>query len=160
MEVYPRRQCTASEAALLAGRILFKLQKIVGFSRLRHEKEYYRKGYANWSITDALARYILENSVEIMRECRHAFLADEVCFHTLVYHSRFYANVYDPEDEYHSVMRITTWENEQNQLHFEDVPMLLKSGRLFARKFDDERATETIAEIIRLREKTAEQGPD
>ena len=135
-----------------SGRILLKIQKKIGFSRLKHDKEYYRKGYANWSITDSLARFFVENSRKIMNECRWSFCADELCFHTLVYHSRFLQNVYDYEDEYHSSMRITTWTDKHNQLHFEDVPMLLKSGRLFARKFDDEMATETIAEIIRLRD--------
>lgn len=134
------------------GRVLLAAQKKIGVNRLKHEPEYYRKGYANWSITDALARFFVENTQEIMKKCRWSFCADEVCFHTLVYHSRFMENVYDEQDEYHSAMRITTWEDKHNQLHFDDVPMLMKSGRLFARKFDDEMATQTISEIIRMRD--------
>ena len=135
-----------------AGRILLEFQKKIGINRLEHDAEYYKKGYANWSITDALARFFVENSRSIMRECRLSFLGDEVCFHTLVYHSRFLSNVYDFEDEYHSAMRITTWTDCHNQFHKDDVPMLMESGRLFARKFDDDQAIETISQIIRLRD--------
>ena len=141
------------KAVFLLGRKLLTLQKRIGVNRLKHEADYYKKGYANWSITDALARYIVENEPEIKRECRFSFLADEVCFHTLVYHSPFRENIYDMDDEYHSAMRLTTWSDPKNQLHYKDIPMLMSSGRLFARKFDDEQATETISEIIRLREK-------
>ena len=134
-----------------AGRILLKIQKKIGINRLKYDGDYYKKGYANWSITDALARFFVEHSETIMRECRLSYLADEVCFHTLVYHSSFHSNIYDFEDEYHSAMRITSWTDPHNQLHYDDVPMLIDSNRLFARKFDDDRAIETINEIIRLR---------
>lgn len=137
---------------LHTGRALVKLQKIIGVNRLKHVPEYYHKGYANWSITDGLARLFLEHSREIMKACRWSYCADEVCFHTILYHSVFFNNVYDPVDEYHSVMRITTWQDAKNQFHPEDIPMLLKSGRLFARKFDDEKAMDSITTLIRMRE--------
>ena len=66
--------------------------------------------------------------------------------------------IYDLNDEYHSVMRLTTWTDPRNQFHYKDIPMLLESGRLFARKFDDETATETIAKIIELREQAADDN--
>ena len=140
------------------GRQLLKLQKVIGVNRLTHENNYYKKGYANWSITDALARYIVKNEAKIKHAYRFTFLADEVFFHTLVYHSPFKNNIYDLNDEYHSVMRLTTWTDPRNQFHYKDIPMLLESGRLFARKFDDETATETIAKIIELREQAADDN--
>lgn len=133
------------------GDYCLKFQKRIGVNRLKHDTEYYKKGYANWSITDGLAEFFVENAQKIMKEYKWTFCADEICFHTLVYHSPFFNNVYDYNDEYHSAMRITTWDDPYNQFHLCDVPMLVESNMLFARKFDDEEALETISEIIKSR---------
>lgn len=138
------------------GHKLLLLQKKIGINRLKHSTDYYKKGYANWSITHGLARYIVENEQNIMKEYRWTFCADELCFHTLVYNSTFYQNVYDQNDEYHSAMRITTWEDPLNQFHLCDVPMLMNSNRLFARKFDDKDAIATITAIIENRQNNTE----
>ncbi len=148
---YARSNTIIKKSLFYVGRVLVALQKRIGVNRLKYEKEYYMKGYANWSITDALARFFVNNTKEIMKECKWSFCADEVCFHTLVFHSDFFHKVYDFDDEYHSAMRITSWTDSKNQMHMEDVTMLIRSGKIFARKFDDEMAEETIRELIRSR---------
>lgn len=122
-----------------------------GVNRIRYHEAEYKKGYANWSITHELACYIVSQERRIKRKYSYTLCADEVFLHTLVYNSSFYDKVYDKEDEYHSVMRLTTWEDKRNQLHMDDLPMILKSDRLFARKFDSEDAVEIINQIIKYR---------
>lgn len=131
-------------------RLLAKQRKL-GINRVRHHEAEYKKGYANWSITHDLACYILSKKEKIKRKYHHTMCADEVFMHTLVYHSRFYDKVYDKENEYHSAMRFTTWEDAHNQIHMKDLPTLLQSEALFARKFDDEQAVEIIMQIKKFR---------
>lgn len=133
------------------GDYLLRKQKKIGINRIKHHGEEYRKGYANWSITHNLALYILEQKKEIYKRYKYTMCADEIFIHTIVYHSDFYENIYDKDDEYHSSMRLTTWDDPHNQLHMEDLPMLLKSDRLFARKFDDENAVEILKQLKEFR---------
>lgn len=130
---------------------LLRLQEKIGFSRLTREDDFYKKGYANWSITHELAKYVLGFEKQIKSTCRYTACADEVFLHTIVYHSDFYKNVYDINDEYHSVMRMTTWKDPHNQLHISDLPELCSSDMLFARKFDDTHATEIIEKLVATR---------
>ena len=64
-----------------------------------------------------------------------------------MYQSDFYGKVYDPSDEYNSTMNLNTWEDPRNQYHMKDLPMLLKSDRLFAKKFDGDDAVELITKL-------------
>lgn len=128
-----------------------KFQKKINVNRLKHDAEYYKKGYANWSITDKCARYIVSNRKSLMRMCKYSFCADEVFIHTLLYHSAFKDSVYDIEHEYKSAMRLTTWDNKFNRLSLADLPVLLTSDALFARKFDGEDAIPLIDAIIKNR---------
>lgn len=111
-----------------------------------------KKGNANWSITHDLAYYIVTHEQTTEKIYRHSFCGDEVFIHTLVYNSRFRKNIYDPNDECHSSMRITTWDNKYNRYYVKDVDLLLNSGRLFARKIDGDDATNLISFIKKKRE--------
>lgn len=136
---------------------ILKIQKIVGVNRIKGKENYFRKGYANWSITDELARYILSNEKQIKKRYRLTYCADELFIHTLVFHSKFYEKVYNINDEYASVMRITTWEDCNNQFHMKDIPRILESGMLFARKFDDDEAVDIIRIIQEKMQKTKDE---
>lgn len=133
------------------GGSLLDRQAQLGVNRVRYHAAEYKKGYANWSITHELACYIVSQERKIKRKYRNTLCADEIFLHTLVYNSSFYDKVYDKEDEYHSAMRLTTWEDKRNQFHMDDLPMILKSDRLFARKFDSEDAVEIINQIVKYR---------
>lgn len=123
------------------------VQKILNINLCKKYGLDFRKGNANWSITHKLACYVVENEEEIKKIYRHSFCGDEVFIHTLVYNSDFWIKVYDPEDEYHSSMRIMTWEDQHNQYHMNDLDKLIETGRLFARKIDGEDALELINAI-------------
>lgn len=123
--------------------------------KIDHSKKYgllFKKGNANWSITHDLASYIVIHEQETEKIYRYSFCGDEVFVHTLVYNSRFRKKIYDPNDEYHSSMRITTWENKFNRYYTKDINHLLNSGRLFARKIDGNDATSLISLIKKKRE--------
>lgn len=106
-----------------------------------------KKGNASWSITHGLACYIVLHEQEVRKMYRHSFCGDEVFIHTLIYNSDFWEKVYDYSDEYHSAMRISSWEDPYNQYHVKDVDTLINSGRLFARKLDGYDALELIRKI-------------
>lgn len=148
---YARHQTNKEKYLNMLGNKLLGIQKKIGINRIRGHETEYRKGYANWSITHDLACYIISKEKEIKKKYRHTLCADELFIHTLAYHSKFYDQVYDKEDEYHSVMRLTNWQDKHNQMHMEDLPMLLQSDRLFARKFDDAHASEIIQQIVQNR---------
>lgn len=103
-----------------------------------------KKGNANWSITQELACYIVAHEQEVKKIYRHSFCGDEVFIHTLIFNSDFWGKVYDQKDEYHSSMRLQSWDDPNNRYHLKDLDMLIDSGRLFARKIDGEDALQLI----------------
>lgn len=117
----------------------------------------FRKGNANWSITDALARKIVSEEKTIRKIYRHSWCGDEVFVHTIVYNSEFWNGVYDKEDEYHSSMRTMTWETMDNCYHVTDLDYLLSCGRLFARKIDGNDAVKLIGLIKAMRDDTVQK---
>jgi Core-2/I-Branching enzyme. len=129
------------------GYCLVPIQRKLGVNRIRNCNIEFKKGYANWSITQGLACYVIEQEKEIYKRYRYTFCTDEVFLHTLVYNSQYYNQVYDLDDEYHSAMSLNTWTDPKNQYHRKDIPMLLQSDRLFAKKFDDDDAVEIITQI-------------
>ena len=126
---------------------MVRLQKFLNVDISRKYGIKFKKGNANWSITHALAQYIVDNEKQIHKIYKHSFCGDEIFIHTLVYNSSFWKNVYDKEDENHSSMRITTWEDRFNQYHTKDIDILLNSGKFFARKIDGQDAMELILMI-------------
>ena len=134
--------------------LMVRIQKKLRMDKTKDYPYEFKKGSANWSISDGLARLILSNKAEIEWIYKHSFCGDEVFVHTIVFNSEYWNRVYDPEDEYHSSMRITTWENKEHRFALPDIDYLLSSDRLFARKIDGEDALALIAEIVRRREET------
>lgn len=128
------------------------IQKKLGVNLVYKYNIEFKKGNANWSITHDLALYIVSQEKLIQRLYHHSFCGDEIFIHTLVYNSNYIKRVYDINDEYHSSMRMVTWDNEFNQYHLKDLEYLLASGRLFARKIDGYDALDLISKIKEYRE--------
>lgn len=78
------------------------------------------------------------------------YCGDEAVLQTILYHSPFYHNVYDKEDEFESSRRIAVWV-ENGHLHRSDLTMLLESDYLYARKFEEDDAVALIGEILQRR---------
>lgn len=126
-------------------RKMVALQKLLGYTYITATTDNFKKGNACMSITHDLAKHILSCKEQIKRLYKHSYCSDELFIHTLVYNSPFYDNVFDKNDEYISSMRMCQWEEgKNNQYHVKDVDMLIKSGRLFARKIDGDDALEVI----------------
>lgn len=120
------------------------VQKLANVNIAKKYNIAFKKGNANWSITHALASYIVNNDKETEKIYKHSFCGDEVFIHTLIFNSGFWEKVYDQADEYHSAMRLMSWDDSNNRYHVKDAEFLLCSDRLFARKIDGEDALELI----------------
>lgn len=129
------------------------LQKALHVDRSRNygREIIFKKGNMTWSITDKLARYIVEQNKIIRKFYAHTWCCDEVFIQTIVFNSRFYRYVYDIEDEYHSQMRMCQWEKKDNLYHIEDIDDLVFSGRFFARKLCGEEGKEIARLLIERR---------
>lgn len=105
---------------------------------------------SNWfSITDELARYVLNHREWIRDSFQYSYLCDELFLHTLVFHSPFYQNVYikdpvhDIPDELQGNMCYINWWdgtpytwNISNDYDCQQLDIGIQLGHLFARKFD------------------------
>lgn len=93
----------------------------------------------NWvSITDDFCRYLISKKDEILRMFNHTFLCDEIFIPTILWNSRFRANIYDLDNQYHSCLRKIDWQRGTPYLwRYSDVVELLDNNEdyWFARKF-------------------------
>ena len=110
----------------------------------------FKKGNANWSITEDLVDYIISKKYEIKSIYAHSFCADEIYLHTLVYNSSFFEKVY-VEAGRTSNARKQQWDREDNCYSSKDVECLIMSSALFARKFCGIEGQQAIEEINKLR---------
>lgn len=129
-----------------------RLQKLKGVDRLAGCPLTLQKG-ANWfSITDALASYVVEKEPEIQRMYAHTKCCDEVFLQTLVVNSPFQAHLYDPQMRggAEGFMRCIDW-NRGAPYTFRsgDFEELMASPCMFARKFDERVDAEIIDRIGR-----------
>ncbi len=99
----------------------------------------FQKG-ANWfSITDSLARYVVDKSEWIKKVFKYSFCADEIFLQTLVWNSDFKSKLYNKQydDSQEAYMRYIDWKRgAPYTFHISDLEELCASDMLFARKFD------------------------
>ena len=152
---YARSHNLINKGLNLLRLLCVRIQQFLHVDKTKEYKFKFRKGSANWSISDGLARLIVSKRDEIERVYKHSYCGDEIFVHTIVYNSEYWDRVYDREDEYHSSMRITTWKNKENRFYLSDLEYLLSCKRLFARKIDGEDAHELIDGILRNRDETS-----
>jgi len=79
---------------------ILHIQEILGINRIKGKENYYKKGYAQWSITHELANFILDEFKKIKGQYYFTYCADEIFFQTIVFHSKYYDRVFDPNNEY------------------------------------------------------------
>lgn len=132
-------------------RIMFVTQRLLlHIDRLRGSGLVLGKG-TNWfSITRALARYVIDEWPKMGRYFMNSFCADEMFLHTMLLNSPYRDNVYHPDadDSCESMMRLIHWSNgDLKTFQTDDYEELVSSPMLFARKFD-ERKDSNIIEMI------------
>ena len=135
---------------------LLLVQKALRVDRLRNSDLVLRKG-ANWfSITGNCAKYVASKAKWIEDHFKYTKCCDEVFLQTIVYNSNFRDSLFPKtKNIIYENMRLTDWKRgNPYTFHMEDLEMLMSSGYIFARKFD-ENVDNTIIESIyrRLLEK-------
>lgn len=120
----------------LASSITLGLQRKIGFARKIRSDIEVKKGSDWFSITHELALHLLKERRMIRRLFRFAEIPTEFYVQTVVWNSIYRNRVFEPNDEYASCVRLVDW-TRGNPYVFRktDMPELLGSKRLFARKF-------------------------
>lgn len=136
---------------------IFKgLQMAVGF-RINRNVDF-RFGSQWFSITDALARYVLDKEEWLEKVFRHTSTCDEIFLPTLVWNSEFRNKLYHPEpvksqkEVNNSNMRFIDWTRGESIRHpwtfrANDEELLQSVPHFWARKFDENIDSEIINKI-------------
>ena len=128
--------------------LFLRIQKLFLIQRNKNYNFY--KG-SNWfSITNDLAKYIIENEKEIEKRYKYTFCADEIFLQSIVMNSKFRDNIYKylKEEKTEAAMRYIDWERgTPYTFKKEDCNLLVNSGMLFARKFSENTDKEIIEMI-------------
>ena len=142
-------------------RIYIGIQKLLGVNRLRKSDLQFGIGSAYFDITDRFARYVVGQKDAIKKQFRSTFCADEIFLPWVYLHwqdpnSRYHSGKTDHpyiEQTYFDVNRAIDWVRGRPYVFKqEDYSLLMASGCLFARKFD-ESADEKIVDTIVARAK-------
>ena len=116
---------------------VLRFQQLLGVQRNKNVD--FQKG-TNWfSITDALARFVLEKSAWIWSIFKSTRCADEIFLQTVVHNSEYAGHLYHPQydNDPRAIMRLIDWERGMPYIwRMSDKQELLESEMLFARKFD------------------------
>lgn len=130
---------------------LLLLQRILGLKR--NTDIAFQKG-SNWfSITDELARYVLQKKDWIAKTFKYSCCADEIFLQTIVLNSKFIGNLYYSgyDDPPKRTMRLVDWKRGNPYIfRMEDIDLIKKSSAFFARKFDCDVDANVIKEVGRL----------
>lgn len=128
-----RRTDNIGKALSYAEKSLIKMQKAIGVNRIKGHPYHLYKG-SNWfSITDELARYIVDQTATIHRDFFKSFLCDEVFLQTIAYNSPFASTIIDDD------LRLVDWTRGNPYIwRYADLHTLQESSKLFARKFDSQ----------------------
>ena len=120
---------------------LVRLQRKLGFSRIKGREEMFYEG-ANWvSVTGDFAAYIVKNRALARKLFRWTHCADELFVQTMLMNSPFKDHVHREST------RFIDWQRGRPYTFTaEDFELLMGSDKLFARKFEAGKD----AEIIRL----------
>ena len=127
-----------------------KTAKIVRYKRQWDDSVAIQFG-ANWfSITHALAEYVISKENWINQYFHHSSCADEIFLQTITYNSEFFDHLYrkNMDSNYSACVRYIDWKRGNPYVFREaDWELLMNSGELFARKFStnvDERIVQQI----------------
>lgn len=117
------------------------LQKKLNFSRKQYLQLY--KG-TNWfSITDNLAKYVVEKEKLIRKQFKYSFCADELFLQTVAKESPFRDNIIDDS------LRLIDWKRGNPYIYRKnDFKEIVNSAKIFARKFDENVDQDIINMVI------------
>jgi hypothetical protein len=133
----------------LFSKIFIYTQCIFNFNRLKGSSFTIMKG-SNWvSVTNSFVEYLIENKNELLELFKYAKSPDEYYKQTLAYNSTFNQNVFSKKDDSDSCLREIDWKRGCPYVwKNNDFDFLIKSEKLFARKFSDSE----IDIVLRIRD--------
>ncbi len=128
------------------------VQKLLGINRIKNAPVVFQKGGVWFSITHALACYVVEHIPKYRAYYRKSTCADEIWLQTLVANSPFMDRraFMGWDDEMSATMRFVNWSDggaSPRTLTDADHDILMQSGMLFARKFDEAVDADVIRRI-------------
>ncbi len=133
----------------ILGQLLLIPQKAAGFNRLEKFVDIKVQKGAQWfSITDDLAKYIVDNLVKYEMVFSHSYCADEVFIQTIVESTDFKDRLFMPNcnNDHFACARLIDWERGNPYVwRKEDYDEIKSSPCMFARKFDMNVDSEIIA---------------
>ena len=131
--LFPRDFRSGNLIKKIVRAVFARLQSLINYKRTDVQV---KKG-AQWcSITDGLVSYILDNQDLIYKLFNHTYCPDEMFIQTLCWNSPFKERLYSVSDEFEGCMRYIKWVDGQLMpITVEDVELMKKSDRWFARKF-------------------------
>lgn len=113
-----------------ADRRLQKIQRLIGINRIQERIEYYY-GDQWFSVTEDLAKYIIENEKKIRKYMKYSICVDEIIIQTLAMMSPYKNNIVG------NCCRLIDWNRGRPYIFREDdYSQLINSKMIFARKFD------------------------
>lgn len=130
--------------------LLVQMQKI--FHIHRNRKIEFQKGTQWFSITDELARYVVEKESWIQKVFKYTYCSDEVFLQTILISSPYKNNLYHKEfdNDSHAIMRLIDWNRgKPYTFRASDYDELCESDMFFARKFDPSIDSEIIEMIVK-----------
>ena len=158
--VYPFQDCFKRDS--FWGKILrsglVRIQKSLKLDRLRGSDMVFNIGSAYFDITDRFARYVVSQKEQIRKVFRRSFCADELFLQWVYLHwenanPRYHSNRKDHpyiQEIYFDVCRAIDWTRGNPYTYKEeDYDMLMESGCLFGRKFDDKTSPILVKQIIK-----------
>lgn len=122
------------------------LQYIFKYDRTKKYKIDIKYGSNWWSITDDMARYIVEQEKLIYKIFNHGSCVDEHFLQTMAYNSRFKERLSEEGN-----MRLIIWEKNSNSPYVfksSDYAKLINSNKLFARKFQEKEDFKVVEKIF------------
>ncbi len=126
------------------GKLLSRVICVIKGKR-RIDDMIYMKGSVYFSITDALARYVVRNEKEIKKRYSFTRCADEIFLQTLAYNSSFCKNVTGYGQHYIDWSRHGSSPPIIDEGYYE---ILKNSNKMFARKFSYERYPKIVEQVL------------
>lgn len=112
-----------------------RLQLTTGFKR--NIDINFKKGTQWVSLTYDFVTYILGQKESALRTYQNTFCADEIVVQTLCWNSSFRESIFDVKNEAMGSQRMIQWvDNQIIDWSLKDLPNLMASDLLFARKFN------------------------
>lgn len=126
----------------LLEKLIISMQKVIKIDRTQNCDKKFYKG-ANWiSITNEMAKYIIENEKFIKRFFYKSLCADEMFVQTIAMNSPYRETIEDTS------LRLVDWKRGRPYIwRKQDFEEIINSKKLWARKFSEQVDEEIIEQI-------------